>query len=194
MRGAGGLTTPRNQHRSLPYGIKWLMKRKEKAMDWLMKEFEQEWHVATGIFSTKMMFDVLRNENRNDIAYRIANKEAFRAGDTIDKGALPWKHGRILIMFIRRTIHVRLYQRMVLPLTVRYKCRGARFEKIIIQPQPAGDLTLPAAALKAYGEKLPANGRSKIIYYSSEADIRLTLPRKTSAPVQQERRNRSGRS
>lgn len=49
-----------------------------KSMDWLMKEFERhQWHLSTGIFSTQMLFEVLRKLNRNDIAYKIASQEDF---------------------------------------------------------------------------------------------------------------------
>ena len=34
-------------------------------------------HVSTGIFTTKMMFDVLRESDRNDVAYEIANQRDF---------------------------------------------------------------------------------------------------------------------
>jgi alpha-L-rhamnosidase len=49
-----------------------------KSMEWLMKEFERHrWHLSTGIFSTQMLFEVLRKFNRNDIAYKIASQEDF---------------------------------------------------------------------------------------------------------------------
>jgi alpha-L-rhamnosidase len=49
-----------------------------KSFDLLMNAFESKnWHLTTGIFSTMMMFDVLRKNNRNDIAYRIADQRDF---------------------------------------------------------------------------------------------------------------------
>jgi alpha-L-rhamnosidase len=51
---------------------------KDKSFDVLVKEFERHnWHVSTGIFSTQMLFDVLRTHNRNDLAYRIANQPDY---------------------------------------------------------------------------------------------------------------------
>lgn len=50
----------------------------DKSFDVLLKEFERhKWHLSTGIFSTKMMFDVLRKTDRNDIAYRVASQPDY---------------------------------------------------------------------------------------------------------------------
>ena len=50
----------------------------EKSFEQLIKELERhEWHTSSGIFGNKMMFDVLREFNRNDIAYRIANQKTY---------------------------------------------------------------------------------------------------------------------
>lgn len=55
-----------------------LSPEKEKSFDVLMQEFARhKWHVATGIFSTMMIFDLLRESNQNDIAYKIANQQDF---------------------------------------------------------------------------------------------------------------------
>jgi len=40
-------------------------------------EIENKGHLSTGIFATKMLWDVLRRENRNDLAYRIATQRDF---------------------------------------------------------------------------------------------------------------------
>ncbi|PWT96437.1 MAG: alpha-L-rhamnosidase [Bacteroidetes bacterium] len=52
----------------------------EKDLSWevLMEEFKRhDWHVATGIFSTKMMFDLFRENDANDTAYKIASQPDF---------------------------------------------------------------------------------------------------------------------
>ena len=52
----------------------------EKDLRWkvLMDEFSRHnWHLATGIFSTKMMFDVFRGNNANDTAYKIATQPNY---------------------------------------------------------------------------------------------------------------------
>ena len=56
----------------------------------LMNEFARHnWHLYTGIFSTKMVFDVLRENNMNDIAYTLANQRGL-SGLGIYGG--KWRH------------------------------------------------------------------------------------------------------
>ena len=51
---------------------------KEKTFEVLLTEFERHnWHVSTGIFSTMMLFDLLREKDKNELAYRIANQRDF---------------------------------------------------------------------------------------------------------------------
>ena len=55
----------------------------------LMDEFARhDWHLSTGIFATKMMFDILRKLDRNDVAWRVAAQKTFPGWKyMIDKGA-----------------------------------------------------------------------------------------------------------
>src|SRR3546814_9593791 len=44
----------------------------------MIKAFrERDWHLSTGISGTIMMFDVLRERDLNEMAYRIANQRDF---------------------------------------------------------------------------------------------------------------------
>ncbi|CAN5804001.1 glycoside hydrolase family 78 protein [soil metagenome] len=55
-----------------------LSPEKDKTLEQLMQEYARHnWHVATGIFGTMMMFDVLRENDKNDIAYKLANQKDF---------------------------------------------------------------------------------------------------------------------
>ena len=55
-----------------------LSPEKEKTMEVLLQEFERhKGHLSTGIFSTMMLFDVLRESDNNQLAYSIANKKTF---------------------------------------------------------------------------------------------------------------------
>jgi alpha-L-rhamnosidase len=69
---------------------------KGKAFEILEREIVQthNGHLATGIFGTKMMFDVLREYGRNDLAYTIVNQKDFPGyGNMIEKGATTlWEH------------------------------------------------------------------------------------------------------
>ncbi|MEO5583241.1 MAG: family 78 glycoside hydrolase catalytic domain, partial [Saprospiraceae bacterium] len=50
----------------------------DQAMQVLMNEFKRHrWHLSTGIFATKMMFDVLRNSDKNETAYQITNQKDY---------------------------------------------------------------------------------------------------------------------
>ncbi|MCC6286252.1 MAG: family 78 glycoside hydrolase catalytic domain [Chitinophagaceae bacterium] len=62
---------------------------KDKTIKVLLDEFARHsWHLSTGIFSTKMLFDVMRMNNMNEVAYRIADQRDFPGwGYMIEKGA-----------------------------------------------------------------------------------------------------------
>jgi len=118
---------------------------KDSSFKLLMSEFARHnWHLSTGIFSTKMMFDVLREDNRNDIAYTIANQRDYPGwGNMIAGGATTlwetWAYpesdpsqnhpmfGSVDEWFYRSLLGI--------------NAAAPGFEKIIIKPQPAGDLT-----------------------------------------------------
>jgi alpha-L-rhamnosidase len=101
-------------------------------------------HLSTGIFSTKMMFDVLRERNRNDLAYAIANQRGYPGwGYMLATGATTlwetWDYpgtgssenhpmfGSVDEWFYRSLLGI--------------NSAAPGFAKIIIKPQPAGDLT-----------------------------------------------------
>ncbi|GAO41596.1 family 78 glycoside hydrolase catalytic domain [Flavihumibacter petaseus] len=74
------------QAMALWYGIS---PEPEKSLQVLQQELERHhWHVATGIFGTWMLFDVLRQYNKVDWAYRVANQQDFPGwGYMFSKGA-----------------------------------------------------------------------------------------------------------
>lgn len=116
----------------------------DTTMQVLLNEFARHNnHVSTGIFATKWMFDVLREKNRNDVAYKIANQPDYPGwGYMLSKGATTlwetWKYpdnapsqnhpmfGSISEWFYRSLLGI--------------NSGAPGFEKIIIKPQPAGDL------------------------------------------------------
>lgn len=50
----------------------------DKVIARLMEAFEEkDWHVSTGIFGTKMLFDVLRNSDTPEVAYTVADQRDF---------------------------------------------------------------------------------------------------------------------
>lgn len=64
-------------------------KEKQNVLSQLLKEFERhKGHVSTGIFATKMMFDVLRQLDKNEVAYQVADQRNFPGwGYMVDNGA-----------------------------------------------------------------------------------------------------------
>lgn len=122
-----------------------LTPEKEKTMQVLMEEFARhDGHLSTGIFSTKMMFDVMREQNLNDVAYSVANAKGFPGWrHMLDNGATTlwetWEYpekypsqnhpmfGSISEWFFRSLLGIN-------PAT-------AGFTTIQLKPQPAGDLT-----------------------------------------------------
>lgn len=122
-----------------------LSPEKEKTYDAMMKEFERHnMHLATGIFSTKMMFDVFRENDKNEMAYTIANQRDYPGwGNMIANGATTlwetWAYpesgpsqnhpmfGSVDEWFYRSLLGI--------------NPAAPGFEKIIIKPQPVNDLT-----------------------------------------------------
>ena len=118
----------------------------EEKLSWqvLLDEFKRhDWHVSTGIFSTKMMFDLFREKNTNDIAYKIAtqpdypgwlnmiNNDATTLWETwaYPESSPSQNHpmfGSIDEWFYRSLLGINSAE--------------AGFKKIIIKPQPVKDL------------------------------------------------------
>lgn len=100
-------------------------------------------HLSTGIFGTKMMFDVLRVNDKNEIAYTIANQRDFPGwGYMIDNGATTlWEtwaasdnvYSKNHPMF--GSVSEWMYRSLL-----GINPDAPAFKKILIKPQPAGDL------------------------------------------------------
>lgn len=118
---------------------------KKNAFSALRKAFDA-WdnHLSTGIFGTKLMLDLLREHDMNEQMYRMANQRDFPGwGYMIEKGATSlwetWAYsdntysqnhpmfGSISEWFYRSLLGINPEE--------------PGFEKFIIKPQPAGDLS-----------------------------------------------------
>jgi alpha-L-rhamnosidase len=117
-----------------------LSPEEENSFKVLMDEFARHnWHVSSGIFGIKMMFDVLREKDQNEIAYRVANQKDFPGwGYMLENGATTlWESwafpetspSRNHPMF--GSIDEWFYRSL---LGINAAAPG--FEKIIIKPQP----------------------------------------------------------
>ncbi|MCD7975887.1 MAG: hypothetical protein LUG51_01550 [Tannerellaceae bacterium] len=116
----------------------------EKTFQVLLDEYARHnWHISTGIFACKMGFDVLREHNRNDIAYRLVNQRDYPGwGYMVENGATTlwesWEYpenassqnhpmfGSTEEWFYRSLLGINPLQ--------------PGFKEIMIKPQPAGDL------------------------------------------------------
>lgn len=111
----------------------------------LMDEFKRHnWHGSSGIFGNKMMYDILRERDRNDVAYRIVNQRDFPSlGFMLEEGATTlwesWQYpenapsqnhpmfGSVTEWFYRSLLGI--------------NPTAPGFTTFMIKPQPAGDLT-----------------------------------------------------
>lgn len=156
---------------------------KTKAFSTLEKAFDiRNNHLSTGIFGTKMMFDLLRKHDMNDQMYRIANQRDFPGwGYMIEKGATSlwetWAYsdnvysqnhpmfGSISEWFYRSLLGINPDE--------------PGFKKIIIKPQPAGDLTF------AKGSYLSVQGLIGVEWKISDEKLTLSVevPVNTTAQI-----------
>jgi len=156
---------------------------KDSTFKILRNEFERHNdHVATGIFSTKMMFDVFRENNMQDFAYSVANQKTFPGwGHMLDHGATTlwetWEYpdnfpsqnhpmfGSIDEWFYRSLLGI--------------NAAAPGFKKITIKPQPAGDLTW------ARGSYLSIHGEIKSEWKIEGNNIKMSvsIPVNTTADI-----------
>lgn len=139
-------------------------------------------HLSTGIFGTKMMFDVLRERDLNDVAYKIADQRTFPGwGHMIENGATTlwetWKYsdntysqnhpmfGSIGEWFYRSLLGI--------------NAAAPGFRKIIIKPQPAGNLTFAKGHIQSMYGKIASEWNIRNDVYT----LKTTIPGNTTAEV-----------
>jgi alpha-L-rhamnosidase len=148
---------------------------------WLIKEFEREqWHISTGIFSTMMLFDVLREVDKNDIALKLATQAGFPGWKyMLNNGATTlwesweqptsasWNHP----MF--GSIDAWMYKSL---LGITAIAPG--FKKIKIKPQPASLNYAEGTYKSIYGEI-----KSSWKKTNHQFTLTVTIPVNTSAEI-----------
>ena len=160
-----------------------LSPEEENTFNALVKEFERyNWHLSTGIFATKMMFDVLREKNKNEMAYRIANQKDFPGwGHMLESGATTlWEtwafpetgpsrnhpmFGSVDEWFYRSLLGI--------------NAAAPGFEKIKIKPQPAGDLTWAKGSFKSIRGEIKSSWKKQ----GSSFMLDVSIPANTTAEV-----------
>jgi len=157
---------------------------KDAAVDRLLSEIyiKHKGHLSTGIFGTKFMFDVFRRENRNDVAYTIANQRTFPGwGNMLANGATTlyeaWQYPDTICsqnhpMF--GSISEWFYKSL---LGINAKAPG--FAKFEIKPQPAGDLTWA----KGHYDAVVGQISSEWKILGTQFFLNVTVPANTKATI-----------
>ncbi|CAG5017646.1 Alpha-L-rhamnosidase [Dyadobacter sp. CECT 9275] len=159
----------------------------------VMKQLESEiarhkGHISTGLFATKMLFNVLSDQNRNDLVYLVMNQREFPGwGYMVDKGATTiwetWAYSDNIYSQNHPMFgsFVEWFYRSLLGINAV----SAGFEKIKLKPQPTGDLTFAKGSYQSvrgiissdwkiengrfiFKASIPANTRAEIWVPSKE--------------------------
>lgn len=164
---------------ALWYGIS---PQKDSTVKILMGEFARHnWHLSTGIFSTMMMFDVLRENDMNDVAFRLASQRDYPGwGNMIANGATTlwetWAYpesgpsqnhpmfGSVDEWFYRSLAGI--------------NAASPAFKTITIRPQPAGLLWVKGSYNSAMG-RIVSNWRVEGNAFLSD----VTVPANTAATI-----------
>jgi alpha-L-rhamnosidase len=160
-----------------------LSPEKEKTYDAMIKEFERHnMHLATGIFSTKMMFDVFRENDKNEVAYTIANQRDYPGwGNMIANGATTlwetWAYpeegpsqnhpmfGSVDEWFFRSLLGI--------------NPSAPGFKKIIIKPQPVKDLTWAKGSYNSVHGDIASDWKIT----NGQFNLHVSIPPNTTATV-----------
>ena len=155
----------------------------EATMQVLLSEYERHnRHVSTGIFACKMAFDVLRENNRNDVAYHVADQRDYPGwGFMLAGGATTlwesWEYpdnassqnhpmfGSTEEWFYRSLLGI--------------NAAKPGFKEIIIKPQPAGNLQWAKGSYQSIRGKIVSDWKIEGNMYSLSVEI----PANTSATV-----------
>ena len=160
-----------------------LTPEKENTLNALMSEIERHnGHLSTGIFSTRMMFDLMRREQMNEVAYSLANAEGFPGWrHMLDNGATTlwetWKYpekypsqnhpmfGSVSEWFFTSILGI--------------NAGSPGYKKIILKPQPAGDLTWARGSYDSVHGKITSDWNIR----DGKFSWTISIPANTSASV-----------
>ncbi|MDR1153185.1 MAG: hypothetical protein LBL04_00615, partial [Bacteroidales bacterium] len=156
---------------------------REAAFQVLLREIEKRGgHIATGIFGTPLVLDALVRHERNDIAYDMATKEDFPGwGHMIRSGATTlwetWQYSDNVYshnhpMF--GSVGEWMYQSIL-----GINTGAQAFHKIILHPQPAGNLTFASVSYESLWGTIESSWELDNDRFSYD----ITVPPGTSAEV-----------
>jgi alpha-L-rhamnosidase len=158
-------------------------KDKDAAMSVFIQEVNKHnGHLSTGIFGTKMMFDVLRENEDNELMYKIVNQREFPGwGYMIENGATTlwetWKYSDDLYshnhpMF--GSVGEWFYRSLL-----GINAASPGFKKIIIKPQPAGDLRFAKGSYHSVQGPIESNWQ----IVGNKFILKVQIPPNTSSQI-----------
>jgi alpha-L-rhamnosidase len=157
---------------------------KNAAFDHLLSEIynRHQGHLSTGIFGTKFMFEVMRNENRNDVAYSIANQRTFPGwGNMLANGATTLYESWAYPDTVNSQNHPMFgsisewYYKSLLG--INSKAPG--FTRFEIKPQPAGDLIWAKGHYDAVVGRISSDWKIE----GTRFFLKVTVPANTQATI-----------
>lgn len=155
----------------------------EATFNALLSEYERHnWHISTGIYSTKMAFDIFRLMNRNELSYRLADQRTYPGwGYMLSEGATTlwesWDYpdnsgsqnhpmfGSTEEWFYRSLLGI--------------NTTSGGFSEIIIKPQPVTGLDWAKGSYESVRGTIHSNWKVENGLYTLEVDI----PANTQAVV-----------
>ena len=161
-------------------------KEKQAAINVLLDEIfnRHKGHLATGIFGTKYMLDVLSKNDRADVAYTIVNQKTFPGwGHMLEEGATTlWEHwefsdntfshnhpmfGSVSEWFIKTIAGINPHPEAV------------GFDRIIIKPQIVGDLTWAKATYSSIRGQIVSDWKID----GNKFTLKVEIPVNTTARI-----------
>jgi alpha-L-rhamnosidase len=160
-----------------------LSPEKENSLKALLSEFERhDWHVATGIFSTRMLFDVLRENDMNEQACRIAQQKDFPGWiNMLNHGATTlWEawHEPGTVYSANHPMFGSIdewFYRSLLGINAA----APGFKKIIIKPQPAGGINWAKGNYRSVMGNIKSDWRQDAGHFL----LNVSIPVNTSATI-----------
>ncbi len=161
------------------------MDERQRALDVLAADVgKHDGHLTTGIFGTKYMLNALTDAGRADVAYSIVNQRTFPGwGHMLEGGATTlWEHWEFsdntyshnhpMFGSVSEWFYKALAGIQPAPDTVG-------FDKIVIKPQPVGDLKWVKASYNSVRGKVVSEWEQR----DNRFRLRVTIPANASAWV-----------
>jgi alpha-L-rhamnosidase len=160
-----------------------LSPEKENSIKVLVQEFERHnWHVSTGIFSTKMLFDVLRENDMNEEACRIAQQKDYPGWiNMLNHGATTlWEawHDPGTVYSANHPMFGSIdewFYRSLLGINAA----APGFKKIIIKPQPAGGINWAKGSYQSVMGVIKSDWKKE----GDKFSLQVSLPANTNAAI-----------